>query len=268
MQVTYKELKATFPDEKKAIESLYGRIFPVRKISYLVTIPLLRMDVTPFAVSVSSIAVAMAACLMLSLPLAWARVTGIVLAVLWHILDCVDGNIARYTKKASRMGEAVDAICGYFILSFLCMALGIASYNIGENYLGISPHWFLIFGGVASVSVTLSRLIHQKYAFQAKMAEDEMKIYIEKGEHRYSLTGFHKLRGFIDANMGPVGIPMFVLWLSPFFNLYHILAVYYCAFNVLSLVVLTYYYLRQCKKTDALLNAAREKVVADTKENK
>lgn len=246
-KVTYQTLKATFPEKKKSVESLYGRIIPIRKISYIVSIPLIRHNVTAFQISILSMFIACFACLMLCIPLAITRIIGVFLVPIWHIFDCVDGNIARYTKTASDFGSAVDAICGYFILAFLPISLGVAAYNVEKSFGFISPIVCLVAGALGSVSEPLMRLIHQKYAFQAKCVEEKTGKYIEKGEHQYTLTGFQKLRKMIDVEMGPVGIPMFVLWICPVFKSYGLLACYYGFFNIASLVVITFVYLRKCK---------------------
>ena len=111
--VTYSELKATFPEEKKAVESIYGIIVPVRKISYIFTIPMLALGVSAFQASIISIFIAVASCIFLSIPSAVCRVIGVILVPMWHIFDCVDGNIARYNKTASDFGGVVDAISGF-----------------------------------------------------------------------------------------------------------------------------------------------------------
>ena len=72
--------------------------------------------------------------------------------------------------------------------------------------------------------------------------------YVEKGDNQYHLTGFNRFRKMIGVELGIVGIPMFVLWLAPVFNLYHILTIYYCLFHVGSVVMIAAYYLRKCNK--------------------
>lgn len=246
-KVTYKKLKATFPEEKKSIEAIYGRIVPVRKISYIFSIPLIKCNVTAFQASVLSMLIAILACVMLCIPSFVTQVIGVILVPIWHIFDCVDGNIARYTKTASDFGSAVDAICGYFIGAFLPLALGVAGYNIGISFLGIPPYLYIVIGALGSISETLMRLIHQKYAFEAKCVEEKIGKYIEKGENEYTLTGFNKFRKMADVELGVVGLPMFALWLCPFWKCYGLLACYYGAFKTLSLILITFVYLRKCK---------------------
>ena len=247
-KVTYKDLKATFPKEKRGVESVYGRIVPVRQISYLFSIPLLNIGASAFTASVISMFIAVLACVFISIPNDICRIIGVSLVPIWHIFDCVDGNIARYTKTASDFGSAVDAICGYFIGAFLPLALGIAAWNIQDNYFSIPPVCFLIIGALGSVCEVLMRLIHQKYAFEALSVEVKTGAKFEKGDNQYTLTGFHKLRKMADVELNVVGFPMFVLFLCPFFNLFHVLAAYYGLFNMASLCVITWYYLKKCNK--------------------
>ena len=250
MRVSYRELKATFPKEKKTVESLYGRIIPVRKLSYLLTIPFLGIGISAFWASVISILLAILAGILLSLPYSWSRVAGVVLVPIWHLLDCVDGNIARYNQTSSEYGEVVDAISGYYMFAFLPLSLGIASFNVEENYLGLPAWSFLIMGGIAAISDLLMRLIHQKYVYASQRLEYKTGKHIEKGDNQYTLKGFHKLRKMADVELGPVGLPMLVLWFAPIFNLYNILSMYYCVLSVGSLGIMTCFYLFKCHAYD------------------
>ena len=224
--VTYSELKATFPEEKKAVESIYGIIVPVRKISYIFTIPMLALGVSAFQASIISIFIAVASCIFLSIPSAVCRVIGVILVPMWHIF----------------------AISGYFMMALLPIGLGMASFNVGYGYLPIPAEYYLLMGGLGAVTDVLARLIHQKYAFTAMKLETKTGKYVEKGDNQYHLTGFNRFRKMIGVELGIVGIPMFVLWLAPVFNLYHILTIYYCLFHVASVVMIAAYYLKKCNK--------------------
>ena len=243
MKVTYSDIKSTFPEEKKSIESIYGLIIPVRKISYLVTIPFLWLKISAFAVSVISIFVAFTGCVLIAIPNNICRIVGVILIPIWHLLDCVDGNIARYTKTASPLGAVVDGISGYYCYAFLPIALGIAAFNIENNFLGLDSSWFLIFGGIASVSNLLARIIYQKYANGVLIYNLKNNIINEN----HPPKKMSLLQNQIAVNLAPVGLPMFALFLSPILNLYNILVIYYCAYYFSSLLFFTIVYLRKCK---------------------
>lgn len=239
---TYKEIKSSFPKEKEKIESLYGRIVPVRKLSYLFTVPLINMGFSAFQVSVISIFFAIAGCISLAIASKYFVIGGIVLIFLWHVFDCVDGNIARVKKSASKLGEFVDACSGYFVMAFLPFSIGIAAFNEGL-FLGDKKYIYIIIGGVSAICELLMRLIHQKYAYTLAVIENKEGSHLEKGDNQYHLSGFHKLRKMIDVECGPLGLPMFVLFLAPFFKLFFLLDLYYCLFHIASLIVASVYYI-------------------------
>ena len=193
MKVTYKDLKETFPEEKKSVESIYGRIVPIRKISYWVTIPFLKIGASAFQVTILAIIAAILACIFIAMPNNALRIIGIIFIPLWHIFDCVDGNIARYTKTSSPLGGAADAISGYIIMIFLPIALAIASININYNQLNISNELLLVLAGIASGCCAFEKLIHQKFAFEATQVEEKTGIKIDKGNNQYTLVGFHNV---------------------------------------------------------------------------
>lgn len=250
MKVTYTDLKKTFPEEKKSVESLYGRIIPVRKLSYFFSIPFLRLGVSAFQVSVISILLAVIACIFLCIPNPIYRILGVILVPIWHLFDCIDGNIARYNKTCSAFGEVVDAISGYYMYAFLPLALGVASFNISINYFNFPACFFLLAGGIATVCDLLMRLIHQKFVYAMYRLEYETGVKQEKGDNQYTLKGWHRLRKLVDVELTPVGVPMFVLWVSPIFNLFSVLTLYYCVVFSFSLVVMSIYYLKKCHAYD------------------
>lgn len=84
-------------------------------------------------------------------------IVGILLFNLWIILDCVDGNIARYRKTFSQYGEFIDAVGGYFATTFLFSSLGYLSFRLFGNPI------YLMAGGWATISSLFSRLLYQKH---------------------------------------------------------------------------------------------------------
>lgn len=239
---TYKEIKDSFPKEKEKLESLYGRIVPVRKLSYLFTVPLINMGFSAFQVSIISIFFAIAGCVALAINNKYFIIAGIILVFLWHIFDCVDGNIARVRKSASKLGEFVDACSGYFVMAFLPFSIGVAAFH-EEMFLGEKSYIYIIIGGISSICEILMRLIHQKYAYTLAVIEKKGNIALEKGDNPYKLSGFHKLRKKIDIELGQLGFPMFILFLAPFFKLFFVLNIYYFLFHIFSLLVATIYYI-------------------------
>lgn len=160
-RVMMKEILASYTPEKRASTSLWAKLFS-RPLSFPVTYLFIFLGFSANAVSILSIFVSLAACLLLMLgpPFFWA---GIGLFLFWDVLDCTDGNIARVKKSASAAGEYLDAVSGYTAPAFIYLAVGVAAYYT-TGLLHSHEFVFILLGAAASVCDLLSRLIYQKYA--------------------------------------------------------------------------------------------------------
>ncbi len=136
-------------------KSAYDRIgnpaayFFARPASYPITLLCVNAGVGANTVSWLATLVALAACAAaVVMPDAWL-VTSLV--IVWLVLDCVDGNIARVTRSGSKYGEFLDALSGYLLSSLLpvCLAVGLPSH-------------VALMGGVAGVLALLPRLLLNK----------------------------------------------------------------------------------------------------------
>ncbi|MFZ4690745.1 MAG: CDP-alcohol phosphatidyltransferase family protein, partial [Polymorphobacter sp.] len=58
-------------------------------------------------------------------------VTGFALMVAWHVMDGLDGKLARASGKASPLGRVIDGVCDYlaFIFVLLPIALSFADWQ-------------------------------------------------------------------------------------------------------------------------------------------
>lgn len=242
MKYTYLDIKNSYPKEKEKLESLYGRIIPVRKISFLLTRIIINTNILPWHISVVSIGIAILGCILIGINNKILQIIGVLLVAFWHIFDCIDGNIARVKKISSMLGSFVDACSGYFIMAFLPISIGIGAFYEKNNII------FILLGGIASISGILMRLIHQKYAYTLSVLEKLENKKYEKGDNAYQLTGFHKIRKKLDIECNSCGLPMLFLLISPFFNIFYILAIYYFIFYLLSLLIGTIYYLKKGKE--------------------
>lgn len=132
------DIKASYSPEKAWAE-MQGD-FPCyliyRPISFYLTLPLLRLGVPVTGVTLFAFAVALG---MLALawrggPLAYLAVAG--LGFSYHVLDCVDGNMARTLRRTSRLGGILD---GTFDMAFWCLlllSLGLLVEHAGGGLFG------------------------------------------------------------------------------------------------------------------------------------
>ena len=148
MKYSFKEVLDSYP--KTHIESLWTK-YLVRPLSFPIAYLLVNIGCSAWMASVLSIFVAIASCTLICIPNYVCHWVGISMIVLWQLLDCVDGTIARTTKKTSSLGEFIDAQSGYTIMAFIYFAVGMVAidfYRMGWSIflLLLAPsHQLVIF---------------------------------------------------------------------------------------------------------------------------
>jgi phosphatidylglycerophosphate synthase len=152
-------LKNSYTEEKKAVDRRENIFiyYIVRPISYIVTIPFIKLGISANTVSILSSIIALLGSALIAIDDYLLGILGGCFVFLWIVLDCVDGNIARLNKKPSGKGEFLDAMGGYILNATIFMALGSSAYLETDNVA------FLYVGYLASISAILPRLLHQKW---------------------------------------------------------------------------------------------------------
>jgi phosphatidylserine synthase len=103
-------------------------VFVLRKFSKLFTWAAVRLKMTPNQVTIISFAIGLLSAYAFSRGTFWTIFTGAVLLQLSIIVDCVDGELARYTRQFSALGAWLDAITDRIkeYLVFFALAYGAA----------------------------------------------------------------------------------------------------------------------------------------------
>ncbi|MGH8777039.1 MAG: CDP-alcohol phosphatidyltransferase family protein [Jiangellaceae bacterium] len=84
--------------------------FVLRRVSRWVTALALRVRLRPDPITALSLLVGLVAAALFAVGSAWALVAGAVLLQVSLVLDCVDGEVARYTRQYSAFGAWLDAV--------------------------------------------------------------------------------------------------------------------------------------------------------------
>lgn len=103
-------------------------VFVLRKFSKLFTWAAVRLKMTPNQVTLISFAIGLLSAYEFSRGTFWTIFAGAVLLQLSIIVDCVDGELARYTRQFSALGAWLDAITDRIkeYLVFFALAYGAA----------------------------------------------------------------------------------------------------------------------------------------------
>jgi phosphatidylglycerophosphate synthase len=109
-------------------------VYVLRRFSKLLTWVAIKIGATPNQVTIASFGIGLYAALLFAQGDFWSILIGAVLLQVSIIVDCVDGELARYTRKFSELGAWLDAITDrvkeYAV--FLGLAYGAYVQN-GQN---------------------------------------------------------------------------------------------------------------------------------------
>ncbi|UGS36185.1 CDP-alcohol phosphatidyltransferase family protein [Capillimicrobium parvum] len=135
--------------ERNSGEHWAGRLY-MRRLSPYLTRLLLRTPITPNGVTWLMILSGIAAAAALTLPGIWPAALAVVLIQLQLLLDCSDGELARWTERKSPAGIYLDRLGHYVTEALLPVGLGIRADGGWEHIGG----WTTL-GLVVSVLVLL-----------------------------------------------------------------------------------------------------------------
>jgi phosphatidylglycerophosphate synthase len=85
-------------------------VFVLRRFSKVLTWVAVKIGATPNQVTILSFAIGLYAAYLFALGDTWSLIAGALLLQVSIIVDCVDGELARYTRKFSELGAWLDAI--------------------------------------------------------------------------------------------------------------------------------------------------------------
>ena len=85
-------------------------VFFLRRVSKLLTWAAVKIGATPNQVTIASFAIGLYAAFLFAQGDTWSLIFGAILLQVSIIVDCVDGELARYTRKFSELGAWLDAI--------------------------------------------------------------------------------------------------------------------------------------------------------------
>ncbi|HWA61477.1 MAG TPA: CDP-alcohol phosphatidyltransferase family protein [Caulobacteraceae bacterium] len=122
-------------------------LYLIHPMSRRVVDVLQHTPVTPNQVSVASMLFAAAGAFCYA-RLAWpaSAVVGLLLLIVWHVLDGADGDLARRTGRASPIGELVDGVCDHVSQGLVYIALAW----MAQASLGVGTAWGLAVAAAAS----------------------------------------------------------------------------------------------------------------------
>lgn len=243
--ITYRDVEnRVMPPEKRAEakQDLFA-YYVGRKITYVLTIPFLYTNISPNTVTWLSIILLIAGFILsfFAKSLPFMIVTWF-LFFMWSMFDGVDGNIARYKKQYSALGDILDTMGGYMAISLMYFSIGIiAAHNGGilSNLVVFPSECMIILGALSSICGIFPRLVLHKV--NSSYGNDSTESLRDKSS--YSLIKI------IALNLSSVpGGTMVFSFISIFVNALDIFTVVYFLLNSIKMVASLYIILKKLAK--------------------
>jgi phosphatidylglycerophosphate synthase len=131
-----------------------GRLY-IRRASPYLTRRLIPTPLTPNAVTWLMIAVGVGAAVLLAIPGVWSALGAVALIQLQILLDCSDGELARWRRQFSPVGIYLDRLGHYLTETLFPIALGIRA---DEVTLGLVAALLALAVRTESALVAVARL--------------------------------------------------------------------------------------------------------------
>lgn len=166
--VTRESIRESHPRWKDRFDLVGGlwNYVVARPLSFFVTPLFIRLGLGATAVTAVGWVVLLCGLLLIAAGGAgrFNSVVGATLLGIWSVLDCVDGNIARYQGQCSRFGALLDSLATLVLQALLPWCLGLALYSAAVEpsmiALGLEfPSWYWVAVGAAQSAAVLGRKV-------------------------------------------------------------------------------------------------------------
>lgn len=196
--------KTMTEEKKKQAKNDFFAYYIGRPISYVLTVPFLKLNIKPNTVSLLSFFPSIIGFLLIGFgDTITLKIIGWLMFFLWNLLDGVDGNIARYKEIFSKTGSLWDATSGYIAMVLMYYAMGIGCYYGQFCMLSIDRVFLIILGGLSSVLVIFPRLIMHKRITSIGKDENSDEIKDKSSYGIVKIIGLNliSIAGFVQVLM-------------------------------------------------------------------
>ena len=230
--MNYREMYKKFVSEDKAGEERLNFLDALffRKISIFCTIPISKTNITPTTITQISIVCSLIGfCLLAFGNTMWVKILGYLGFFLWALFDEIDGNIARYKKQCSMLGDLWDTMGGYIAMILIYFGAGIAAYHDNNIIELFESHWYLIIGSSTAIYSIFPRLMMHKRKSSEKEGDSIKSLSDKKSFSRINVLGMNLV--------SPTGFLQLFLLLSIVFHVLNVFSIIYFIINLGIMVI-------------------------------
>lgn len=138
-----------------------------RPLSFRIARLFIKLGISPNKTTVMALVADIAGCICIGFGLYSTVILGAVLLNIGHVLDYVDGTIAKVTGTVTDFGRYFDRTCDEIVEVVIPVSIGVGLYVSGCSFLGMPSLAYLILGFIYSLLHTLSTLstLHTKLVY-------------------------------------------------------------------------------------------------------
>lgn len=225
-----RELRKKCQDPVSAWQDLSGQVYGCR-LSIYFTRFFLELGLAPAWVSILMALCGFCGALLLLFPGVFP-IAGILLLILHYILDCSDGEVARYLQKEDIRWTLYDYLIHYFVKPTAFISLGLGAYlrDPGKG-------WIFLFSFSCLLSVILEKVARELFyiiycknirGFRGKISEESLSLAFRKmdrleagkGKKEEGRSAFRNLLSFLRVAIVTFEIYMFFFLAGAFVDLY------------------------------------------------
>ena len=171
----------------------------LRDLSPYVTWVLLKTPISANGVTGLMILTGWATAAALLIPGIWGPVLALILGQLQMLIDCCDGEVARWRKTKSPAGHFLDAVGHYTTEALIPLALGLRAAGFADNSRPIDWMWVAL-GAFLAIVIILNKVLNDLVRV-ARAMSDLPKLADAKGANAPRPGMVAKLRRL--ARFGP-----------------------------------------------------------------
>lgn len=151
----------------------------LRDLSPYVTWVLLKTSISANGVTGLMILTGWATAATLLIPGIWGPVLALILGQLQMLIDCCDGEVARWRKTKSPAGHFLDAVGHYTTEALIPLALGLRAAGFADNSRPIDWMWVAL-GAFLAIVIILNKVLNDLVRV-ARAMSDLPKLADAKG---------------------------------------------------------------------------------------
>ena len=150
-------------------------------ISPIFTIFFIKHKVIPNKITLLMILMSLIGVIFLMLPFWVTKILSILFFILWFVMDCSDGEVARYTKTFSKYGKELD-----YMAHLVCHPLFVISLFI--NYWQMGKYELFVYSPLLLVMIISELLVRNYTTFDAYFSDARDEI--AKSKRKYNIVNY------------------------------------------------------------------------------